>query len=120
MSRFSFARLLRAPTVAKAAGASKARNRILAAITAAGTVTGVAAMAVSITGPNEGLKLVAYKDRVAQDLQTAKPRMSAHDLMSLAEDIAKTDRPRAPADRVDHWRARELMDHAVAQAARRA
>jgi lysozyme len=71
MARFSLARLLRSPAAKpKAATPSKGRNRILAAVTAAGTVTGVAAMAVSTTGPNEGLKLVTYKDRLAKDLPT--------------------------------------------------
>jgi len=57
------------PAVA-AAPKGKARNRILAAVTATGMVTGVAAMAVNTTGPNEGLRLVAYKDRLAKDLPT--------------------------------------------------
>lgn len=50
----------------------------------------------------------------------SQPRMDAHELMSLDEDIAKADRLRASADKVEHWRARELMDAAIAQAARRA
>ncbi|TXN04867.1 lysozyme [Methylobacterium sp. WL64] len=51
--------------------AGRARNRIIAAVTAAGTVTGVAAMAVNTTGPNEGLRLAAYPDKLARNLPTA-------------------------------------------------
>lgn len=49
LPKFSLFGLRRQSTTAKAPG--KARNRILAAITTAGTVTGVAAMAVNTTGP---------------------------------------------------------------------
>ncbi len=56
---------------AAAAPKSKARNRIAAAVLAGGMVTGVASQAVNFTGPNEGMKLVAYKDRLAKDLPTA-------------------------------------------------
>ncbi|MEE8628189.1 MULTISPECIES: lysozyme [Methylobacterium] len=49
---------------------AKARNRILAAVLAGGTATGVAATAVTFTGGNEGVRLVAYKDRLARDLPT--------------------------------------------------
>ena len=56
------------PAAPKPAG--NGRNRILAAVTATGMVTGVAAMAVTTTGPNEGLKLVAYPDRLAHNLPT--------------------------------------------------
>ena len=54
----------------KPAGTAKARNRILAALVAGSVTTGVATQAVNFTGPNEGLKLVAYKDRLARDLPT--------------------------------------------------
>lgn len=74
MPLFSFLRpKAKAPAArpaARAPATGRVRNRILAAVTAAGTVTGVAAMAVNTTGPNEGLKLVAYKDRLARDLPT--------------------------------------------------
>jgi lysozyme len=74
MDLFAFLRpkapAARPRAAAKPAGPARARNRTLAAVTAAGTVTGVAAMAVNTTGPNEGLKLVAYKDRLARDLPT--------------------------------------------------
>ncbi len=53
-----------------AAVPGKGKNRIMAAVLAGGMATGVAAMAVNTTGPNEGLKLVAYKDRLAKDLPT--------------------------------------------------
>lgn len=45
------------------------------------------------------------------------PRMSAHELMGLAEDIAKADRLRASTDRLDHVRSKQLMEMAVDQAA---
>lgn len=47
-----------------------------------------------------------------------EPRMSAHELMSLYEDIAKADRLRASGIITDRLRASELMEKAVAQAAR--
>ena len=45
------------------------------------------------------------------------PRMSAHELMSLYEDIAKADRLLATGQRVDQARASELMKVAIDQAA---
>lgn len=54
----------------KPAKTGKVRNRIAAAVLAGGMVTGVASQAVNFTGPNEGIKLVAYKDRLARDLPT--------------------------------------------------
>ncbi|SFU93336.1 hypothetical protein SAMN02799631_03233 [Methylobacterium sp. 174MFSha1.1] len=44
-------------------------------------------------------------------------RMSAHELMGLAEDIAKADRLRASSSHADHVRARALMGMAIDQAA---
>jgi lysozyme len=70
----NFAALLRRPAGGgqprAAAAPGTGKNRIMAAVLAGGMATGVAAMAVNTTGPNEGLKLVAYKDRLAHDLPT--------------------------------------------------
>lgn len=45
------------------------------------------------------------------------PRMSEHELMGLAEDIAMADRLRASPSPADHIRARELRSLAIEQAA---
>ncbi|UYW28244.1 lysozyme [Methylorubrum extorquens] len=56
--------------VAPAKGKGKAPNRILAAILAGTVGTGVAALAVNTTGPNEGLRTTAYADKLARNIPT--------------------------------------------------